>query len=194
MPGGIAAFVGVDCATLRFERTPSVALREHHLGYTVRMGEPRELGARRVLGAVLVALGIASACSSDSDDSGNSSGSVWNKTTVPFDPDCADCEEIGTMSLPHMGEATLLRNSRVNDPEAQWSRCVTGILDCIEQGKDESACVSSSKCPDPCKGDYQAHIDALGTADVKAKWAAIRAVFVTPTSRCALPSTPEVTP
>jgi hypothetical protein len=158
------------------------------------MGEPRELGAHRVLGVVLVALGIASACGSGGDDSGNPSGSVWKKTTVPFDPNCTDCEEVGTVSLPHMGEARLLRDSRVDDPEAQWTHCVNGILDCVEQGKDESACVSSSACPGPCKDDYRAHLDALSTNDVKAKWSALRAVFVSPTSRCALASEPEVTP
>jgi len=155
------------------------------------MGEFRELGARRVLGAVLCALGIASACSSSGDDSSDSNGGVWKTTTVPFDPACTDCEEIGSVNLAHMGEATLLRDSRVDDPEAQWMHCVNGILDCVEQGKDESACVSGSSCPGACKEDYRAHLDALPSNDVKAKWSAIRAVFVTPTSRCALPSEPE---
>lgn len=142
-----------------------------------------------------VAVGAASACSSASEERGPRSGSVWTETTHPFDPACTGCEDLGTATLAHMGEARLLRNTAVDDPEAQWTHCVNGILDCIEQGKGESACVAASKCPEACKADYRAHRDKLGD-DVTDDWTAIKAVFVSPASRCALASasTPEVVP
>lgn len=136
------------------------------------------------------------ACSgSGEDESAGSGGSVWAPTTVPFDPSCTDCKELGTTSLPHMGEVKILRDERVNDPVAQWGKCVNGILDCIEKTKDESACVQSSSCPGACKADYAAHLEKLGRSDFDARWSSLRAVFVSPTSRCAVSSaTPEVQP
>jgi hypothetical protein len=142
----------------------------------------------RAAAVLLVAFGAASACSADSGGSRtHGSASVWKETTVPFDPDCKGCEEIGTTTIAHMGDFKIMRDSRVDDPDAQWSHCVNSVLDCIEQRKDESECVSSSKCPGPCKEDYDAHLRALGRSDVDAKWSAIKAVFASPTSRCSLP-------
>jgi hypothetical protein len=90
-----------------------------------------------------------------------------------------------------MGEVTLLRDERVNDPLAQWGKCVNGILDCIEKTEDESACVQSSSCPNACKQDYAAHLEKLGRDDLDARWISLNAVFVTPTSRCTASSEPE---
>lgn len=160
------------------------------------MGRAAHLTATRASAILLIALGCASACG-DAGDDGNGSGSnVWAPTTVPFDPACKGCEEIGAVSLPHMGEAKLMVNPRVDDPEAQWSRCVHGIMDCIEETRDETACVTKSSCPAPCKADYKAHLGKLGSTDLAARWSALRAVFVSPTSRCApaASSSPEVTP
>lgn len=150
----------------------------------------------RAFAVLLMASGVASACGSSSEEGRSGSSSVWKPTTVAFDPTCKGCEEVGTVTLPHMGDAKLMRAPGVDDPEAQWVHCVNGILDCIEQGKDESACVGSSGCPGPCKSDYRARLDAMGKNDVDAKWAALRAVFESPTSRCAPPQPPvaEVTP
>lgn len=134
-----------------------------------------------------MAMGAASACGEGGDDGRSGSSSVWKPTTVAFDPTCKGCEEVGTATLSHMGDVKLMRAPGVDDPEAQWVHCVNGILDCIEQGKDESACVDGSACPGPCKSDYRAHLDAMGKSDVDAKWAALFAVFKSPTSRCALP-------
>ncbi|MBK7585272.1 MAG: hypothetical protein IPI67_34425 [Myxococcales bacterium] len=160
------------------------------------MGRTAHLAATRVAALFLIALGCASACGDSGDSKSGGGSSVWAPTTVPFDPTCKDCEEVGKVNLPHMGEARLMANSRVDDPTAQWTRCVNGILDCIEETRDESACVAKSSCPGPCKADYKTHLSALGHSELADRWAALRAVFEAPTSRCALPSNlnPEVTP
>lgn len=160
------------------------------------MGIWARYSAEKVCGFLLLALGSVMACSGSGDgDSGGAGDGVWAPTTVPFDPTCADCKEIGTTSLPHMGEMRVLTPEGVNDPVAQWSRCVNGILDCIEKTKDESACVESSSCPGACKNDYRAHLENLGRSDFDARWNSLRAVFVSPTSRCAVSSpTTEVQP
>lgn len=153
------------------------------------MGLSARLSASKVCGLVLLALGAAMACSGSGDDAGGGSGgSVWAPTTVPFDPSCKGCKEIGTTALPHMGEVALLRDERVDDPLAQWGKCVNGILDCIEKSKDESTCVAESTCPRACKSDYRAHLDKLGRSDFDARWNALKAVFVSPVSRCAVSS------
>jgi hypothetical protein len=121
---------------------------------------------------------------------------VWAPTTVPFDPTCKDCKDLGTTSLPHVGEVVVLRDERVDDPVAQWGKCVNGILDCVEKTKDESKCVADSTCPAPCKDDYRSHIQKLGRSDFDARWNALKAVFVAPTSRCTVssPASPSVQP
>ncbi len=159
------------------------------------MGKSARLTATRAAGLFFIALGCAAACgSSDGDDAGGS-GSVWAPTTVPFDPTCKGCEELGTVMLSHLGEAKLMVDRNVDDPEAQWTRCVNDILDCVEETKDESACVAKSGCPKACKADYEARLSALGQSDLSARWSALRAVFVSPTSRCAPAGKgPEVVP
>lgn len=157
------------------------------------MGRTFRLTGTRVCALFFAVLGCAVACSGSSDDGGaGASDSVWAPTTVPFDPTCKDCTKIGTVSLPHVGEFDVLRDPRVDDPLEQWGRCVNGILDCIEQTRDESGCVAKSSCPKACKNDYQAHLSRLGRSDLEARWNALRAVFVSPTSRCAVESSPSV--
>jgi hypothetical protein len=144
------------------------------------------MGFSKLCGVALLALGTVMACSGGGDDDGRSGGSVWAPTTVPYDPTCANCTEIGTTSFAHMGEVLILKPDGVNDELSQWGKCVNGLLDCIEGKQDESACVKSSACPAACKNDYQAHLDALGRSDFQARWDSLRAVFMTPTSRCAV--------
>lgn len=161
------------------------------------MGLSARFSASKVCGLLFFVLGSVMACSGSGDDGSGSGNGVWAPTTVPFDPNCANCTEIGTTALPHMGEVRILKPEGVNDELAQWGKCVNGMLDCIEKTQDESACVQSSSCPGACKSDYRAHLEALGRSDFDARWNSLRAVFMSPTSRCAVntkPTTEQVQP
>jgi hypothetical protein len=156
------------------------------------MGRTFRLTGTRLCALFFIVLGSAVACGGGGDDGGGTTGSVWAPTTVPFDPTCKDCTKVGTVSIPHMGEVDVLRDSSVDDPVRQWARCVNGILDCIEETKDESGCVARSSCPGACKDDYAAHLKKLGRKDLETRWNALRAVFVSPTSRCTVESSPAI--
>lgn len=79
--------------------------------------------------------------------------SVWAATTTPYDPSCSQgCIEIERVERSHMGSFRLMSNPSVDDPIAQWDRCVRGVSDClVENGTSAwSSCVADSSCPRPC--------------------------------------------
>jgi hypothetical protein len=78
---------------------------------------------------------------------------VWAATTVPFDSDCADCEEIDvTDFLPHFGgQTTFLYNEDIDDPVAQWADCLGSMLDCFQADGAVSDCAAAADCPAECK-------------------------------------------
>jgi hypothetical protein len=81
---------------------------------------------------------------------------VWASTTVPFDPDCADCEELEeTDLLPHLdSQATFLYNEAIDDPIAQWGDCLGSMLECLQADGTVSACAAAAECPAECKALY----------------------------------------
>jgi hypothetical protein len=81
---------------------------------------------------------------------------VWQPTTVPFDPDCPNCEVLETSdTLPHLGvQITFLYDPAVDDPIAQWGDCLQSMLECLQGGSGMSACAASATCPSECKTLY----------------------------------------
>ncbi len=111
--------------------------------------------------------------------------SAWAPTTKPFDPTCADCTEVGEVELGHMGAAKIMFDTTTDDPEAQWVRCVNGILDCVEQTSDMPGCVETSGCPSACKAEYgRKRSGAPNPNAFDAKWNAFEIVFTAPTAVC----------
>ena len=100
---------------------------------------------------------------------------VWVPTTTATDPECTGCEE---RVLENVGDGLNIKlyvNPNVDDELVQWSSCVHGIMDCVDEGGSQNACVASSACPQPCKDAYAQQV--AGSADLQAQFAAIDAVF-----------------
>lgn len=117
---------------------------------------------------------------------------VWAKTTVPFDPTCAQCTEIGAGSLSHIGEGKVLIDKRTDDPPAQWGRCIMGFLKCVDGNGAIPACVESAPCPTLCKAEFKKQLGA-GTA-FDAQVAAMDHTFFDDGALCNAPQQEEVTP
>ena len=118
---------------------------------------------------------------------------AWAETTVPFDPTCANCEELATVQLGHGGNVVLMVDPNVNDHEAQWVHCVSSVLDCIEIGGEMSTCVEGGSCPSVCSNEYRAALEnSADTTDFHARWNAFELTFLEPTGPCSAESNAEV--
>jgi len=162
----------------------------------------RMLGILGVVGAMLCVSACADATVSDTPDGVGTTPpteSPWAPVTHTYDPECARCVSLGTVELDHMGEVTLLADPLLDDEETQWIQCVQGFLTCVDQGTDKDVCVADSVCPQPCKADYQALVDAdADDSRLAAQWRAFEGVFMEPDGRCApvgiVPVAPEPLP
>ena len=86
---------------------------------------------------------------------------VWAPTTVAYDPSCsrgcfpidANDESIPVRVMDHSRYAlAIVHDPRVDDPIAQWSRCISSSLFCLQTpDSDPKVCVGRAVCPERCK-------------------------------------------
>lgn len=118
--------------------------------------------------------------------------SVWAETTVPFDPSCARCEEIGSGEDPHLGKVTLKLDLETDDPVAQWGRCFEAFVPCFQRtGVDVRACVAEAPCPQVCRDAFDVRAQGIGDDARDALLDAFEEIFYDPDSLCGPPSLPE---
>ncbi|MEL6347984.1 MAG: hypothetical protein AAFV53_33060 [Myxococcota bacterium] len=95
------------------------------------------------------------ACNTGEEGRLPASGEVWEPTTVPFDPSCARCEFI-EVSGGHLGDVTFALDPAVDDPIAQYERCIFSITRCAEPDPTQlDRCVTAADCPQVCKDTYR---------------------------------------
>lgn len=109
--------------------------------------------------------------------------SPWAPTTTPYDPACNNgCVTIDSFESQHIGDFIVLENQDVDDPVAQWDRCVREVSDCLVESGELSGCVAASACPQECIDAFDAQPGASG--DLEAQGQAFEAVFITEGARC----------
>lgn len=108
----------------------------------------------------------------------------WAETTVPFDPECAaDCEIVGYVTPGHRGTPQpLLLNPNVDDPIAQWGRCVQSFTDCMDTTPDALVCIDQGSCPSACKSEYTRL--AAAATDLDAHLQAFAEIFLDEGAYC----------
>lgn len=94
---------------------------------------------------------------------------VWDETTVPFDPACAEnCEDLGGVIDSSHGSPAMefSYNPNVDDAVAQYGDCMQSVFQCIANAEldpfaEQSAkagvartCVAQSICPPECKDRF----------------------------------------
>jgi len=118
----------------------------------------------------------------------SNTASVWKPTTFEHDPTCADCKEVNLDDLGDGMHVRLLINPRVDDELVQWASCMTGFIECTNEGGIDD-CMASSPCPTECKARYVALV--AGSNDVEDKFAALDTIFFNQGGLCRPPQLDE---
>lgn len=118
---------------------------------------------------------------------------VWNDTTVPYDPACAEnCEMAGSLGSSHGSPPLdLVFNPKVDDPVAQWGDCVQSVFVCLQAGtspdmddvskaQNARTCVAQSICPQLCRDAYAKQ----AAASPGAAQQAFEDIFISETASC----------
>jgi len=89
------------------------------------------------------------------------------------------CEMLGEVSVGHGAPGVQIYfDPERDDAIVQWSRTLSGVIDCVESGDDLGACVAASDAAEMCKTEF------VRLADAADDRAAFEAVFLTPGSPC----------
>jgi len=134
---------------------------------------------------------LVAACGGDSQPSDPPGSSVWQPTTIPFDPTCANCETIASGDYGHSGDLTLSYDPDVDDAIAQWGDCLESFRRCLVGGGLALACSEQSICPESCRADFESRIGGL--TELPAQIEAFEAVYIDDGAPC-LPPADEVQP
>ncbi|MEM6927779.1 MAG: hypothetical protein AAF602_12675 [Myxococcota bacterium] len=113
------------------------------------------------------------------------SGSVWEKASVPFDPECGSCSELGSGELGHLGDVRVLVDTQTNDAEAQWTTCVGSLMNCLSAFEPIRDCVAAAQCPTTCTRDFDREARGAGTDEDLLE--AIDAVYFAEDAVCGTP-------
>jgi hypothetical protein len=135
--------------------------------------------------ALAALLLLTAACSGATPgDAADTGAAEWTPTTVPYDPACTGCQEVGRAAMGHHGEQviSLLVDPAVDDPVAQWGDCVEAVLTCLEGGGGMRACAGSEACPAGCRQRFDD--ETAGVLDEVALKEAFEGVYITRGAPC----------
>lgn len=94
-----------------------------------------------------------------------------------------DCVVVARVSPGHRGERIdVLINPNLDDPIANWSRCLDAFMVCIGDGGAPDACLADAPCDDSCKTDALAAL--TGVVDVEAGLDVFEGFYVRPDAAC----------
>lgn len=111
----------------------------------------------------------------------------WKSATVAYDPECREgCEELGSVSLTHLGNVTVYVQPKVDDAIAQWGDCLDSVTQCVENRdltRDNIVtCVGVSICPSECKTVFSKKTQ--NTTQVDEIFDAFEQVFINDNAVC----------
>ena len=131
-----------------------------------------------LVGSVLLLAGCGGSDPTPSSDEVQPANNPTETSSAPCGGS-STCVNAGSVSLGH-GEAfvQLHVDPERNDAITRWGNVLGDIIDCVEGGRDMSACVSASNSEDNCKAEF-ARLAGLGGEN-----AAFDAVFLTEGGLC----------